>query len=330
VAALRRHATFALFFTAAGLLGPTAAAQPAAPEPTLEQVVSRLAAYVDAYGAQASVIVGVEKYTQQITVNERDARPRSLVSDFAIVKVGDRAGWTGYRDVIEVNGQSVTDRQDRLLGLLTGPRGGEDELRRVADESARYNVGPVIRNFNVPTSALFFFQPSLVARFTFRRTGEKTIDGVRAWVLDFKETHTPTLIVKRDGSNVPCEGTVWVVPGDGAVLRTRLRLRKFADSSHMEEYRYSRQGATDTKGTVSGAASFNTSEISQSPSSVDIEVSYRREPATGLLLPGSMTEIYEGQISSGTRVPVVGRMTGRASYSNYRRFDTAVRIVLPK
>jgi hypothetical protein len=27
----------------------------------------------------------------------------------------------------------------------------------IANESARYNMGPVIRNFNVPTTALFFF-----------------------------------------------------------------------------------------------------------------------------------------------------------------------------
>ena len=81
------------------------------------------------------------------------------MSEFAIVKAAGRVGWSGFRDVVEVDGKPVSDRRDRLLSLLTGPAGGEAELRRIADESARYNVGPVIRNFNVPTTALFFFHP---------------------------------------------------------------------------------------------------------------------------------------------------------------------------
>ena len=210
---------------------PRARSTPA--EREVERVVQKMSAYVVGYGAEASVIVGVEKYTQRVTVEERPVRPRMLVSEFAIVKAAGRVGWSGFRDVVEVDGKPVSDRRDRLLSLLTGPAGGEAELRRIADESARYNVGPVIRNFNVPTTALFFFHPELVGRFTFRRTGNKTIDGVSTWVLDFKETQRPTLVMKSDGTDVPCEGTVWVVPADGTIVRTRLRLRNFANTTFM-------------------------------------------------------------------------------------------------
>lgn len=223
---------------------PATTSAPAAPAPAprkpakprdaaVDDVVRKMAAYVDAYGPQTSAIVGVEKYTQNVTINERNLRPRTLLAEFAIVRAGGSGAWTGYRDVVELDGREVTDRRDRLVSLLTGPPGRESELRRIADESTRFNVGPVIRNFNVPTTALFFMHPSLVDRFTFTRKGTKKIDGIATWELEFEETQEPTLVVKRDGTSVPCEGTVWVVPEDGTVVRTRLKLRNFANAMTM-------------------------------------------------------------------------------------------------
>jgi hypothetical protein len=52
------------------------------------------------------------------------------------------------------------------------------ELQRIANESSRFNVGPVSRNFNVPTSAMFFFTPDNLARFAFTRKGTKKINGI--------------------------------------------------------------------------------------------------------------------------------------------------------
>ena len=199
----------------------------------VDEVVRKVAAYVAAYGPQTSAIVGVERYTQNVTIEEKTLRPRTLLAEFAIVKAAGGAGWSGYRDIVEVNGTSVADRRDRLQGLLAGPGGAETELRRIADESARYNVGPIIRNFNVPTTALFFLHPSLIDQFTFKRVGTKKIDGIVTWQLDYKETARPTLVMKRDGTSVPCEGTVWVVPEDGTVVRTRLKLRNFANAMTM-------------------------------------------------------------------------------------------------
>ena len=41
----------------------------------------------------------------------------------------------------------------------------------MADESARFNIGPTRRNFNEPTAALFFLLPASQARFAFTRKG---------------------------------------------------------------------------------------------------------------------------------------------------------------
>ena len=373
---------------------PAPVAPPATPaDRELDDVVQKMSAYVASYGAEASVIVGVEKYTQRVTVEERPVRPRMLVSEFAIVKAAGRVGWSGFRDVVEVDGKPVSDRRDRLISLLTGPAGGEAELRRIADESARYNVGPVIRNFNVPTTALFFFHPELVGRFAFRRTGSKKIDGVETLALEFREARRPTLVMKPDGSDVPCEGTVWVNPADGTIVRTRLRLRNFANLSFMSGGDPARMGgaavaefvspppqqvtavqppapapppaqaqppqgtppptgSTGTTGqtTTGGGTATRTTGGESAPrprtppadmsdmfpsiveldSLVDIEVTYRRETASGIWMPVKMTELYEGPIPLGTRAPVRGRTVAEASYSNFKRFETSVKIVVPR
>ena len=82
---------------------------------------------------------------------------RVLRSEFVLVGTTDRAEWVGFRDVFVVDGRRVHDRQDRLrqLFLQRNPRVLE-RARVIADESARYNLGEIHRNFNVPTAALFF------------------------------------------------------------------------------------------------------------------------------------------------------------------------------
>ena len=206
---------------------------PAQPQPasaSLDDVLRRMGEYVSSYGEQASVIVAVEKYTQTLTSWDGGTfRPRHLVAELAMVKTGDEGEWTGFRDVVQVDGTRVVDRQDRLRSILTKRDGTLTEARRLADESSRFNVGPVIRNFNVPTTALFFLSTANQPRFSFTRKGEKTVDGVSTWEVTFRETKRPTLVKTRAGKDVPCEGSVWVVPTDGTIVRTRLSLRRFAD-----------------------------------------------------------------------------------------------------
>jgi len=143
---------------AAGAVG---GAQPAA-DPALTGALDKLAAYVSAYGEKAALIVAVEKYTQTVMFEgaQTPAQPRRLVAEFAIVKTGDGSGWVGFRDVVEVNGKPLSDRRDRLMSLFTSKANTDaGEVTRIANESARFNVGPVSRNFNVPTTAMFFFLP---------------------------------------------------------------------------------------------------------------------------------------------------------------------------
>lgn len=192
-----------------------------------------MASYVAAYGENAVLLVAAERYKQRVIAPGRILRPRTLISEFALVRTTGPFGWQGFRDVVELDGEQIVDRRDRLQALLTGPSAAEADFRQIVADSARFNIGPVARNFNVPTTVLLFFQPSVISRFEFTRRGMKTVEGVEVVQLDFREVARPTLVMRRDGTDVPVEGSVWVVPADGTVVRTRVKLRNFADAIYM-------------------------------------------------------------------------------------------------
>ena len=294
-----------------------------------DPLLEKLGAYVAGYGEKASVIVAVEKYTQSVTTAEQGMlRPRQLVAEFAIVKVA--GGWAGFRDVVQVNNEKVSDRRDRLMKLFTEPSSDTSEATRIANESARYNIGPVATNLNLPTTTLFFFQPANLHRFTFTRQGQKKVEGVDTVEYAFKETVSPTLVVKRDGTNVPLEGTLWIAPADGAVIRTRLRLRGFADTvtTNVQAAPSNRPAVNPNVPTGGRPQAGLTDPIDQRDikSAADIEVTYARDKTTGLWLPSKMSEQYEGPIKLGSRPPFQGMSTTRASYSDYRQFGTGAEI----
>ena len=260
--------------------------------------------YVERYGGEASLLVGVEHYTQEVSVakvmgsvtqgrinnakitgvTQVPGEKRRLVSEFALVaNASASGGWLGYRDVMEINGRPVADRHDRLERLFRSDTPDLEAARRIADESARYNIGPVSRNFNVPTATLFFFNPGNLARFEFRRKGIERIDGLDTVAVEFRETRIPTLIMNADGKDVPASGTLWVNPADGAVVRTRLQLDRFHRlGSHAE-----------------------------------IVVTYQKDAVLGMWVPSRMEEKYTGGASGATTV---------ATYKDFKRFQTSAKI----
>jgi hypothetical protein len=308
-------------------------AQPKA-DPSLDEVMARVGKYVAAYGEKTSVVVAKETYTQNVTVEgAAPLRPRRLVAEFAIVRAD--SGWTGFRDVAEVNGEPVRDRRDRLVTLLTSQNPTMSEAMRIANESARYNIGPVARNFNTPTTAMFFFLPEHLARFTFTKKGNRKIGDVQTLEIGFKETRSPTFIMTRREKDVPVEGTLWVNPADGAVIRTRIRMRNFADTEATPEQpsgpppqRPAVNPNTPTGGREALAASAGVPDMNPRPleSSADFDVTYGRVPGVDLWLPIEMVEFYEGPIFTRNR-PVMGRATNRANYSDYKQFATTSKIV---
>jgi hypothetical protein len=260
------------------------------PTLSLKDVMKRVEHYVAGYGEQASIVVCTERYDQQAQGSGMGPDgARTLVSDFALVYAGAIRGWLGFRDVLEVDGHRVSDREDRLARVLMGSEGRFDEARRVSDESARYNIGAILRTFNVPTAALFFFTPDNHDRFKFTA---RTVAPDGTWEIAFKETDRPTLIRTPDGYSVPSSGTIWVDPQTGTIVRTRLQIETLAGRGDRAQHG---QG--------------------------HIDVVYRRVEALNMWLPASMDEFFEVSLKQ-----VFDRVSGHAEYSNYRQFTTSVRI----
>lgn len=304
------------------LAGSAAQAQ----DPAVADIVKKVGDYVAAYGEKSSAIVGTEKYSQLVTIETQPSiRPKQLLAEFAIVRAGN--GWTGFRDVIEVNGEKVQDRKDRLEKLLAESTGSEADLLRIASENSRYNVGPISRNLGVPTAGLFFFQPANLARFTFTKKANKKINGVDTVELEFKETQRPTMVMRRSGADVPMDGTLWVIPADGTVVRTRLKMKNFADAIALPGQQAPGMGAAvndkvptgPTRGSSSALDSMSARELE---TNAEIEVTYKNNPELGIWLPSEMSEQYQGPIYGYTRAPTEGRSSTRASYTGFKKFGT--------
>jgi len=299
-------------------------------DPALADIVKKLGEYVGAYGEKTSAIVGTEKYTQSVSLEGAvPLPPRQLVAEYAIVRAG--SGWTGFRDVIEVGPNKVEDRKDRLEKLLAESTGSEADLMRIASENSRYNVGPISRNLNTPTTGMFFFQPANLARFTFTKKGTKKINGVDTVELEFKETQRPTMVMRRNGTDVPMEGNLWLIPADGTVVRTRLKMKNFADAMAlpgqeapgMKAPVNDRVATGPTRSTPSALDSMTSREME---TNAEIEVTYKNNPELGLWLPSDMNEQYQGPVFGFTRAPTEGRASTKASYSGYKKFGTGAAI----
>ena len=283
-------------------------------DPVLSEILNKVGQYVAGYGDKTFGIVGVEKSSQRVLLEGVETvQPRRLVAQFALVRT--RAGWICLRDVVEINGRPVEGRKNRLERLLLEMTVSESELFRIANESARFSIGPIHRDLNVPTTALFFFKPENLARFTFSRKGAKKIDGMDTIELEFKETQRPTLIMRRAGAPVPMEGSLWVVPADGTVVRTRLRLKNFADALAMPAQDAAPLTGTRTPSVGGGAFAQDLDTFA------DVQVTYKKVTEMGLWLPSEMTEQYQGPIS-GLKSQSAGRATTDARYSEFKTFTT--------
>ena len=79
--------------------------------------LARLFDYDQAYESQYSALVAEEEFQQ--VAGQKSIRLRS---DFLLVKQESAEGWVSFRDVFEVNGTPVRDREDRLKNAVPRAR----------------------------------------------------------------------------------------------------------------------------------------------------------------------------------------------------------------
>jgi hypothetical protein len=265
--------------------------------PSLGAVIDHLHAYLREYALRLPATIATEHYEQRCVASPRVqivGNGRAVLeSEFGIMRMESPAGWLGVRDVQSVNGEVVPDRQERLQALFLNPSGRRiDQARRIAQENARFNVGPIRRTINDPAIVLAMLEddPNR-APLRFSKTGDTTIDGAGAWVIKFDERRRPTLIQTTTGEDQPANGRAWVDPSSGRLMRAELTIEAppeiFGPVTHV--------GFTAT-----------------------IVVEFADEPRLGLWVPSRMTERYASLPCSG-----------EATYTNYRIFGVQTKILSP-
>ncbi len=265
---------------------------------SLTDVIGRARDYVAEYGDSLATVVADELYTQELVATPGGAslRRRVLRSEIVFVHLASSDEWQAFRNVVSVDGEAVAGSHGRLERVFgSAPRSIIAQARALAAESARYNLGPLHRNFNAPTMPLQFLHRSRRDRIRFDKRGEETMGAERAWVVRFREERHGTLIRSTDGRAVPVEGQMWVVPADGRVVRASIVAKDFLPAS---------AGAKTSR--------------------AELDVTWREEAQFQLWVPGEMRERYGGPWMDGsTRYDI----SGTAVYSNYRRFDVDMRLI---
>ena len=268
------------------------ASRPAAQEPSLADVLSRAAVYVQRFHNQLSEIVSEETYSQIAYASGRRSPSAGnisrvrLKSDLMLIKPVNVDRYVEFRDVFEVDGEVVRDRKERIAALwLTGSTDSTARLGAILEESARYNIGGIQRNINTPLMALMFLDAAYQPRFNFKRSAkgrpvldpEHTVDasgvfrvGTEMWNVEFEERRGNTIIRQPNGNNLRSRGRFWINPDTGAVMISELVI--------------------DGGGVVA-----------------TVTVSYQSEPLMGFLVPVEMHESYERHDELITGHAVYGR-----------------------
>jgi hypothetical protein len=221
---------------------------PAAQEVSLIDVMDRAGRYVTEFRRELSAVVAEEHYIQDQrntfsgTVTSGSlfvpVTHRELRSDVLLVRPPGSEHYIEFRDVFEVDGKAVRDREERLSKLfLQSSTTGIEQMNRIVLESARYNIGSVVRTINISTLPLLFLEPAVQSQFQFRRvTPEGAIStlGIEKarlspgiWVLEYREQSRNTVIQRPGGlGDLPARGRFWIEPATGRVWMTELRVEE--------------------------------------------------------------------------------------------------------
>jgi hypothetical protein len=265
---------------------------------SIGEVIRRASGYVVGYGEALATVVANEQYTQLLVASRGagELRRRVLQSEIAFVHLAESNEWQAFRNVVSVDGAAVAGAEGRLERVFRGaPRSIIAQARAIAQESARYNLGPLHRDFNAPTMPLQFLHPARRDNMRFDKRGEETLGAERVWVVRFREDRHGTLIRAPDGRAIPVEGLLWIVPDDGRVIRASFSAKDFLPA-----------------------------DPGPRTSRADLDVTWRPHEKLGTWVPAEMHERYSGPWMEGSAPYDI---TGVAIYSNYRRFDVDVRLI---
>jgi hypothetical protein len=272
----------------AGIPGSAPGLLAANDAPNLKTVLRRAGEYVVRFERDLATLVAEEHYVQDV-VDGAPIEHRELRSDLLFVSQLGAHRYVEFRDVFEVDGRTLRERDARLTQLAVRP--SDASMEQIVTESARYNIGDIERTINVPLLPLMFLIPDNQWRFRFSvqkgaQQPPSTLKdfpsspyftvSTEVWVIEYREVERPTIIRFVDRrKSIPARGRFWIEPASGRVLMSEL----IAEDRTVH---------------------------------ATIDVSYQSEPVLDLLVPIEMRETY-------SRAGQTTRITGIAEYSRFRR-----------
>ncbi len=284
-------------------VGPStspAADPPVAAPANDDATLRRAAAYVARFERTFTEVVWHERYEQEVRVWQRfsssgetrwnlDGR-RTLESELYFAWLPKDGTWIAVRDVMAVDGKARPAGDRRLAALAARGSVSVLELRELARENGRFNIGTIVRTFNEPTLALLFLTERHRARVAWSRKGQRRADGRVVATYAFTEQGRPTLIRSGD-RDMPVRGTFDLDSATGEVLASTIELSEPL-------------AIGEALPTLTGR----------------MAVDYRPHVAFDVLVPGEMRESYSAHRSE--------EVTATAIYSDFRRFWTTARLIL--
>ena len=279
----------------------------AAPQPNgrvgLDVLLDRAGGYLDSFVDEFENVVAEERYIQDSStplpsfspvavgrgaVSVRPApseilraRHRELRSDFLLVKSPNTEALVPFRDVIDVDGVTVRDREARLARLFlnapsASPGATIARAEQIREEGARYNLGSMRSTLGNPVLALGVLQKTYQQRFRFTLGKEDRNAGPGVSVVEYKEVSSPAMIRGEGGHDLMAHGRVWIDEVTGRVLKTEL-------------------------------------QVEQPAIRAVVTTTFQFEERSGIAVPLEMREQYT--FANGNRVHMV------ATYGHFRRFD---------
>jgi len=186
-----------------------------------DALMAKTAAYVARFVGQFSNVVAEETLVQETTIPRRK---RTMRSDFLLVRYPGDTLWQAFRDVAEVDGKPVRDKEERLTRLFLEPASSAvRRARELQEAGARYNLLD-IGTLNNPLLVMAFLQDLYRERFRFDLAGRDRKLGPTVRQVQFQEWKVPSIIKGNGNLDILTRGLVWVEEDTGRVVRTELRI----------------------------------------------------------------------------------------------------------
>jgi hypothetical protein len=212
-------------------------------EVTLGLTLLRGGVYIAEFLQKFSNVVSEETYTQDSSSPLQSAavpnirglgnpnnftvgvRFRVLKSDFLLVSVNGSP--IPFRDVFNIDGQPVRDRDSRLAKLFLSPSEKTmEQIKRIQDESARYNIGNMRRTINSPVLALVVLQSEFQERFRYTLGKRDPKVGPTVRIIEYKEEGRPSFVRGRSDLDLFAHGRLWIDEETGRLMRTEVLLEQ--------------------------------------------------------------------------------------------------------